>query len=665
MYSNSDLSNAIRCLSIDAIQRANSGHPGMPMGMADIAMVLWRQFLKHNPKNPLWDNRDRFILSNGHGSMLLYSILHLTGYDLSINDLKNFRQLNSKTPGHPEIGCTPGIEITTGPLGQGLAAAVGMAIAERSLGSYFNRYGYNIIDHYTWVFIGDGCLMEGISHEVCSLAGTFGLGKLIVFYDRNGISIDGNTNDWFNDDTSVRFQSYYWHVVNNVDGHNIESIKNAIIESKSVIDKPSIIICDTVIGFGSPNKSGKSESHGSPLGNEEVLLTKKKLNWLYKPFYIPEEIYSQWDASIVGEKLEKQWKKEFKRYEIRYPVLAEEYRRRMNKKLPSIWDREMEKFIQLLQKSPQTIATRQASQNTLELIGSLLNELIGGSADLSPSNLTIWSGSKSIKNDFSGNYIHYGVREFGMTAISNGISHHGGFIPYSATFLIFVEYAKNAVRMAALMKTQQILIYTHDSIGLGEDGPTHQPIEQLSCLRFTPNLSVWRPSDQVETAIAWKYAIERQQGPTALILSRQNVPQLFRTNIQLIDVKRGGYILNQDSECPEIIIISTGSELKIAVEVAKALNCSGHMIRVVSMPSTDVFDQQNLSYRESVLPPLLIKRVAIEAGITDFWYKYVGLNGLIIGMNSFGESAPAKQLYDKFGFNVQDIVRKIKLHFSL
>jgi transketolase len=663
MCSRKELANAIRVLSMDAIQKANSGHPGTPMGMADIAEVLWRNFLKHNPQNPLWYDRDRFVLSNGHGSMLLYSLLHLTGYNVSIRDLKNFRQLNSNTPGHPEVGCTPGIEITTGPLGQGLATAVGMAIAERTLGSYFNRSYYNIVDHYTWVFMGDGCVMEGISHEVCSLAGTLGLGKLIVFYDKNGISIDGKVNDWFNDDTALRFQSYHWHVVNNVDGHDAESIRNAIIESKSIIDRPSIIICNTVIGFGSPNKSGKEESHGAPLGDEEIILTKKALKWRYEPFYIPDKIYKKWDATGVGKIREEIWNKKFDAYRINYPDLAAEYTRRMNGDLPKNWSKKIHKFIEELNDSPVTIATRKASQNTLEVFGVLLPELIGGSADLAPSNLTMWSGSQSIKNNFSGNYIHYGVREFGMTAISIGIAHHGGFIPYSATFLIFVEYARNAVRMAALMKTQQILIYTHDSIGLGEDGPTHQPVEQLSSLRLTPNMSVWRPSDQVETVVAWKYAIERKNGPTALVLSRQNLSQFFRTKEQIDNISRGGYILYENSSSPDMIIISTGSELRIALDVAKLLNSIGYFIRVVSMLSTDVFDQQDVSYKEIVLPSTIVRRVAIEAGIKDFWYKYVGLHGLIIGMNTFGASAPSEELFNKFGFNVKDIVEKIKLFF--
>ncbi|HMI77116.1 MAG TPA: transketolase [Buchnera sp. (in: enterobacteria)] len=664
MCTRRQLANAIRALSIDAIQKANSGHPGTPMGMADIAEVLWRDFLKHNPNNPKWHDRDRFVLSNGHGSMLLYSLLHLTGYNVSIKDLKNFRQLNSKTPGHPEIGSTPGIEITTGPLGQGLAAAVGMAIAERTLGAVFNRPNHHIIDHYIWVFMGDGCLMEGISHEVSSLAGTLGLGKLIAFYDRNGISIDGNVTNWFNDDTAKRFDSYHWHVIDNINGHDSESIRNAIIEARSVIDRPSIIICNTIIGFGSPNKSGTEECHGSPLGDTEILLTKKSLNWCYDAFEIPDNFYKKWDAKKIGNIQEEKWNQKFNIYKKHYPQLAADYTRRMNGTMPINWVEKTNAFISTLQKNPKTIATRQASQNTLEEFGKILPELIGGSADLTPSNLTMWSGSQSIKNYIAGNYIHYGVREFGMTSITNGISHHGGFIPYSSTFLIFVDYARNAVRMAALMNTRHIFVYTHDSIGLGEDGPTHQPIEQLSSLRLIPNISVWRPSDQVETAVAWKYAIERQNGPTALILSRQNLPQIIRTKKQQQDIFRGGYILQNDSNIPDVIIIATGSEVNLALKIAKLLNTLDYSIRVVSMSSTDVFDQQKKSYRESVLPSTVIKRVAIEAGTADFWYKYVGLNGLIIGMNSFGESAPAEKLFDKFGFTVSKIIKKIKLFIN-
>lgn len=656
MYTRKELANTIRMLSIDAIQKAQSGHPGMPMGMADIAEVLWRDFLKHNPKNPSWNDRDRFVLSNGHGSMLLYSLLHLTGYKLPIEEIKNFRQLDSKTPGHPEIDQKTGIEITTGPLGQGLANAVGMAIAEKTLSSYFNKPNYDIVNHYTWVFVGDGCLMEGISHEVCSLAGTLKLGKLIVFYDKNGISIDGKVSNWFTDDTAKRFESYNWHVVNNVDGHDSESIKQSIKEAKSVNNKPSIIICNTIIGFGSPNKSGTAESHGAPLGEKEVSLTREKLNWKYAPFEIPETIYKQWDFIKKGCELENEWKKKFTLYKSDYPSLASEYLRRINKKLPDSWYNDADSYIFTLQKNTRNIASRQASQNALEEFGKILPELIGGSADLSPSNLTIWSRSNSILKNSSGNYIHYGVREFGMTAIANGISHHNGFIPYTATFLIFFEYARNAVRMAALMNTHHIFVYTHDSIGLGEDGPTHQPIEQLASLRMTPNVDVWRPSDQVETAIAWKHAIERKSGPTALILSRQTLFQFDRDNEQLKNVSRGAYILYDSKKSLDLILISTGSEVYITLLAAKKITSLGYSVRVISMPSTSLFDKQDNLYKEFILPSYVNKRIAIEASIEDFWYKYVGINGLIIGMKSFGESAPAEELFKKFGFSVDNIV---------
>ncbi|ANZ22334.1 transketolase [Buchnera aphidicola (Diuraphis noxia)] len=658
MCSRRELANAIRILSIDAVQKARSGHPGMPMGMADIAEVLWRDFLKHNPENPMWSNRDRFILSNGHGSMLLYSLLHLTGYKLSIKELKNFRQLNSKTPGHPEINQTPGIEVTTGPLGQGLANAVGMAIAERTLSSYFNRPNYDIVNHYTWVFVGDGCLMEGISHEVCSLAGTLKLGKLIVFYDKNGISIDGHVSNWFTDDTAKRFESYNWHVVDQVDGHDSKSIKKSIEKAKLIQDKPSIIICSTVIGFGSPNKSGTAESHGAPLGETEILLTRAKLNWKYPAFEIPEHIYEKWNFIKQGVKLENEWNRKFALYESDYPSLAIEYLRRIHKKLPDNWNAKTKNYITILQKNPKNIASRQASQNTLEEFGKMLPELLGGSADLSPSNLTTWSCSDSILKNLSGNYIHYGVREFGMTAIANGIFHHGGFIPYTATFLIFFEYARNAVRMASLMDTQHIFVYTHDSIGLGEDGPTHQPIEQLSSLRMTPNLDVWRPSDQVETAVAWKNAIEKKSGPTALILSRQTLFQSARNSEQLKNISRGAYILYDSKPLLDLILISTGSEIYITLLAAEKIVSLGYSVRVVSMPSTNVFDKQDNAYKESIFPSYVKKRIAIEASIEDFWYKYVGKHGVIIGMKTFGESAPAEDLFEKFGFTVDNIVEK-------
>ena len=656
MSSHRELANAIRALSMDAVQKAKSGHPGAPMGMADIAEVLWRDFLKHNPTNPAWADRDRFILSNGHGSMLLYSLLHLSGYDLPIEELKNFRQLHSKTPGHPEIGYTPGVETTTGPLGQGLANAVGLAIAERTLGAQFNRPDHEIVDHFTYTFMGDGCLMEGISHEVCSLAGTLGLGKLIGFYDHNGISIDGETEGWFTDDTAKRFEAYNWHVVHEIDGHDAEAVANAIKEAQSVTDKPSLIICRTVIGFGSPNKAGKEESHGAALGEEEVALTRKQLGWNYPPFEIPQDIYSQWDAKSAGQQKEQAWNEKFAAYKAAYPELAAEYSRRMDGGMPANWEAETQKFIAELQANPQKIASRKASQNTLEAYGKMLPEFLGGSADLAPSNLTIWSGSKSIKEDQAGNYIHYGVREFGMTAIANGIAHHGGFVPYPATFLMFVEYARNAVRMAALMKARQIMVYTHDSIGLGEDGPTHQPVEQLASLRLTPNMAVWRPCDQVETAVAWKLAIERHNGPTALILSRQNLLQPERSAAQLDNIARGGYVLQDCDGTPEVILIATGSEVEITLGAAEKLTRSGHKVRVVSLPSTDMFDKQDVAYRESVLPSTVTARVAVEAGIADYWYKYVGLNGSIVGMTTFGESAPADKLFNEFGFTVENIV---------
>lgn len=656
MSSRRELANAIRALSMDAVQKANSGHPGAPMGMADIAEVLWRDFLQHNPTNPAWLDRDRFILSNGHGSMLLYSLLHLSGYDLPIEELKNFRQLHSKTPGHPEIGYTPGVETTTGPLGQGLANAVGLAIAERTLAAQFNRPDHEIVDHHTYVFMGDGCLMEGISHEVCSLAGTLGLGKLIGFYDHNGISIDGETEGWFTDDTHKRFESYNWHVIGDIDGHDADAIREAIKEAQSVTDKPSLIICRTIIGFGSPNKAGKEESHGAALGEAEVALTRKQLGWNYPAFEIPAEIYQQWDAKAAGAEREKAWDAKFAAYKEAHPELAKEYERRMNGEMPATWETEATRFIQDLQANPQKIASRKASQNSLEAYGKMLPEFLGGSADLAPSNLTIWSGSKSIKEDPAGNYIHYGVREFGMTAIGNGIAHHGGFVPYTATFLMFVEYARNAARMAALMKARQILVYTHDSIGLGEDGPTHQPVEQIASLRLTPNMSVWRPCDQVETAVAWKAAVERHHGPTALILSRQNLLQPERTPEQIENIKRGGYVLKDCDGMPEVILIATGSEIEITLGAAEKLKSGGHKVRVVSLPSTDLFDAQDAAYRESVLPSGVKARVAVEAGIADYWFKYVGLDGAIVGMTTFGESAPASQLFPEFGFTVENIV---------
>ncbi|ASY74794.1 transketolase [Pectobacterium polaris] len=658
MSSRKELANAIRALSMDGVQKAKSGHPGAPMGMADIAEVLWRDYLNHNPTNPNWANRDRFVLSNGHASMLIYSLLHLSGYDLPIEELKNFRQLHSKTPGHPEYGYTAGVETTTGPLGQGVANAVGMAIAERTLAAQFNRPGHEIVNHHTYTFLGDGCMMEGISHEVCSLAGTMKLGKLTAFYDDNGISIDGHVEGWFTDDTAARFEAYGWHVVRGVDGHDADAIKRAIGEAQLVTDKPSLLMCKTVIGFGSPNKAGTHDSHGAPLGDAEVAASREQLGWAHAPFDIPTDIYAAWDAKPAGQRKEAAWDEAFAAYASAYPELAAEFKRRTGGELPTNWQADAQKFIDDLQANPAKIASRKASQNALEAYGKLLPEFLGGSADLAPSNLTIWSGSVSLDKDHAGNYIHYGVREFGMTAIANGIALHGGFVPYTATFLMFVEYARNAVRMAALMKIRSIYVYTHDSIGLGEDGPTHQPVEQLASLRVTPNMSNWRPADQVETAVAWKYAIERQDGPTSLILSRQNLAQQPRTAEQLANVAKGGYVLKDSEGQPELILIATGSEVELAVGAYDKLTAAGRKVRVVSMPSTDAFDKQDAAYREAVLPKAVSARVAIEAGIADYWFKYVGLNGAIVGMTSFGESAPAELLFEEFGFTVDNVVEK-------
>ncbi|OAH27448.1 transketolase, partial [Serratia marcescens] len=652
------LANAIRALSMDAVQKANSGHPGAPMGMADIAEVLWRDYLNHNPTNPHWADRDRFVLSNGHGSMLIYSLLHLTGYDLPMRELENFRQLHSKTPGHPEYGYTPGVETTTGPLGQGIANAVGFAIAERTLAAQFNRPGHDIVDHHTYAFMGDGCMMEGISHEVCSLAGTLKLGKLTAFYDDNGISIDGHVDGWFTDDTALRFEAYGWHVVRNVDGHNPDAIKAAIEAARKVTDKPSLLMCKTVIGFGSPNKAGTHDVHGAALGAAEVAATREALGWKYAAFEIPQDIYAQWDAKEAGQAKEAAWNDKFAAYARAFPEQAAEFKRRMNGELPADWKADAKAFVEKLQANPANIASRKASQNALEAFGKVLPEFLGGSADLAPSNLTMWSGSKALNVDPAGNYIHYGVREFGMTAITNGIALHGGFLPYSATFLMFVEYARNAVRMAALMKLRNVFVYTHDSIGLGEDGPTHQPVEQLASLRVTPNMSTWRPCDQVESAVAWQYGIERNDGPTTLVFSRQNLTQQPRTAEQLANVYRGGYVLKDCAGTPDVILIATGSEVGITVEAADKLTAAGRQVRVVSMPSTDAFDKQDAAYRESVLPAAVTARVAVEAGIADYWYKYVGLNGAIVGMTTFGESAPAEQLFAEFGFTVDNVVAK-------
>ena len=658
MTTRQQLANAIRALSMDAVQQAKSGHPGAPMGMADIAEVLWNDFLKHNPNNPNWSDRDRFVLSNGHGSMLIYSLLHLSGYDLPIEQIKQFRQLHSKTPGHPEYGYTPGVETTTGPLGAGLSNAVGMAIAEKTLAAHFNRKTFEIVDHYTYCFLGDGCLMEGISHEVCSLAGTLGLGKLVVFWDDNGISIDGDVKGWFTDNTPARFAAYNWHVIADVDGHDPVQIQQAIEQAKLVTDKPTLICCKTIIGFGSPNKSGSHDCHGSPLGEDEIAATRDFLNWPHAPFEIPADIYASWDAKKSGVEQEKQWQQLFTKYKQAHPELGNEYQRRViEQNLPALFEKNADLFIAQCQKDGQNIASRKASQNSIEAYGKLLPELLGGSADLAGSNLTLWSGSKGITgDDADGNYLFYGVREFGMSGIMNGISLHNGFINYGATFLMFMEYARNAVRMSALMSIQNIFVYTHDSIAQGEDGPTHQPIEQIANLRMTPNLITWRPCDAVESAVAWKSAITKQNGPSALIFSRQNLLHQHRDNAQVNNIAKGGYILKACQDKPELILIATGSEVSLAVDAAERLSQSGVQVRVVSMPSTNVFDRQSDKYQESVLPSDVKSIIAIEAAHVDFWYKYVGRNGKVIGMSSFGESAPGNQLLNHFGFTVEHVV---------
>ncbi|WP_328188064.1 transketolase [Marinobacter sp. OP 3.4] len=657
MPSRKDLANAIRALSMDAVQKAKSGHPGAPMGMADIAEVLWNDYLSHNPADPKWANRDRFLMSNGHGSMLQYSLLHLSGYDVSIDDIKNFRQLHSKTPGHPEYGYTPGVETTTGPLGQGIANAVGFAVAEKALAAQFNRPGHNVVDHYTYAFLGDGCLMEGISHEVASLAGTLGLGKLIFFYDDNGISIDGEVDGWFTDDTPKRFESYGWQVIPAVDGHDADAIRAAIESARANTEQPTMICCKTIIGYGSPNKQGTESCHGAALGEDEIQLTREKLGWNHGAFEVPDDIYQAWNAKEKGAAAQKAWDDAFAAYEKAEPELAAELKRRMNGDLPADFADKANAYIRECQEKGETIASRKASQNTLNAFGPALPELLGGSADLAGSNLTIWNDSKPLtRDDASGNYIYYGVREFGMAAIMNGIALHGGFVPYGATFLIFMEYCRNAVRMAALMKQRSILVFTHDSIGLGEDGPTHQPIEQLASLRTTPNMSTWRPADTVETAVAWKAALERTDGPTALVFSRQGLPHQDRNDKQLADIAKGGYILSDDKGTPDLILIATGSEVGLAQDAAGKLREQGHKVRVVSMPSTDVFDAQSAQYKQKVLPLDVTNRIAIEAAIEDYWYKYVGLDGRVIGMSSFGESAPAGDLFREFGFTVDNIV---------
>lgn len=652
-----DRANAIRALSMDAVQKAKSGHPGAPMGMADIAEVLWCDYLNHNPANPNWANRDRFVLSNGHGSLLLYSLLHLSGYDLTIDDLKNFRQLHAKTAGHPEHGYAPGIETTTGPLGQGIANAVGMAVAEKVLAAQFNRPDHNIVDHFVYVFLGDGCMMEGISHEVCSLAGTLGLGKLVAFYDDNGISIDGDVKGWFTDNTPKRFESYGWDVIAGVDGHNPSAIRAAVEQARNNLDQPTLICCKTIIGFGSPNKEGKEICHGAPLGDDEVALTRQRLGWNYGPFEIPDIIYGDWNAREKGAAVESAWNEQFAAYQAEYPELAAEYQRRIVGDLPANFAEKAANYIRECQTKSETIASRKASQNVLNAFGPELPELLGGSADLAGSNLTLWSDSKGIKReDASGNYLFYGVREFGMSAMMNGIALHGGFIPYGATFMVFMEYARNAVRMAALMKQRVIFVYTHDSIGLGEDGPTHQPVEQLASLRLTPNMRTWRPCDTTESAVAWKCAVERRNGPTALVFSRQGLPAMARTEAQVADIERGGYTLKDCEGTPELILIATGSEVALADNAHQALTVQGRKVRLVSMPSTETFDAQDIEYQMSVLPLEVSARIAIEAASADFWYKYVGMDGRIVGMTSFGESAPAEELFREFGFTLDNVL---------
>jgi len=659
MSSRRELANAIRALSMDAVQKAKSGHPGAPMGMADIAEVLWNDFLKHNPSNPHWFDRDRFVLSNGHGSMLIYSLLHLSGYDVSADDLANFRQLHSKTAGHPEYSYCPGVETTTGPLGQGITNAVGFALAEKTLAGQFNREGHEIIDHYTYAFMGDGCLMEGISHEACSLAGTLGLGKLIAFWDDNGISIDGEVEGWFSDDTPARFEAYGWQVIRGVDGHNPDQIRDAIEAARANQDQPTLICCKTIIGFGSPNKQGKEECHGAPLGDDEIALARKELDWPHAPFEIPAEIAEGWDARTKGSQAENEWNEELAVYTEAYPELAAELLRRLAGDLPADFSEQADKWIAEVAAAGETIASRKASQNAINSLGEMLPELLGGSADLAGSNLTMWKGSDPIRaNNPGGNYVNYGVREFAMSAIMNGIALHGGFIPYGGTFLIFMEYARNAVRMAALMKQRAIFVYTHDSIGLGEDGPTHQPVEQIASLRFTPNMETWRPCDAVESAIAWRQAVERVDGPSALVFSRQNLAHQSRDDAQIAAVAKGGYVLKDSAGTPDLILIATGSEVDLAMQSAAALEAEGKAVRVVSMPSTERFDAQSAEYKESVLPAAVTARVAVEAGQADFWYKYVGLNGAIVGMKSFGESAPAGALFEHFGFTVDNVKAK-------
>ena len=653
--------NAIRALSMDAVQKAKSGHPGMPMGMADISEVLWCDYLKHNPANPAWPDRDRFVLSNGHGSMLHYALLHLSGYDLPISELQNFRQLHSRTPGHPEYGYAPGVETTTGPLGQGITNGVGMALAEKVLAAQFNRPQHVVVDHHTYVFLGDGCMMEGISHEACSLAGTLGLGKLIAFWDDNGISIDGEVSGWFTDDTPARFRAYGWQVIEEVDGHDPQAISQAIHEAQGDSGRPSLICCRTVIGWGSPNKQGKESCHGAPLGDDEIVLTREALDWSHEPFEIPDDVREAWNATAQGASRENEWRERFEAYRAEHPSLASEFERRMAGEFPQDWTENSQAFIDSVNTDTLTVASRKASQLVLDGFGPLLPELIGGSADLAGSNLTLWSGSKGIsRDDAAGNYIYFGVREFAMAALGNGLTLHGGLIPYSATFLVFSDYARNALRMAALMKIRQVFVFTHDSIGLGEDGPTHQPVEHTASLRLIPNMSLWRPCDAVETAVAWRCAIERTDGPTSLALSRQNLPHQVRDGVQISNIAKGGYVLLDCEGAPDAIIIATGSEIALAMDAAAALREKGRQIRVVSMPSTDVFDAQDQAYRDAVLPPSVTARVAVEAGVTAGWLKYVGLDGAVVGIDRFGESAPADEAFKYFGFTVDNVAAQVE-----
>jgi len=651
------LANAVRALAMDSVQKANSGHPGAPMGMADIAEVLWNDYMKHNPTNPQWVDRDRFILSNGHGSMLIYSLLHLTGYDLGIEDLKQFRQLHSRTPGHPEYGYAPGVETTTGPLGQGITNGVGMALAEKTLAAQFNKEGHDIVDHNTYVFLGDGCLMEGISHEACSLAGTLGLGKLIAFWDDNGISIDGEVEGWFTDDTPARFEAYGWQVIRNVDGHSADEIKEAIETAKAETGKPTMVCCKTVIGFGSPNKAGSHDCHGAALGDEEIALVRKELNWEPAPFEIPADVYAGWDNKEAGAAAESDWDARFEAYTAAYPAEAAELKRRLNNELSANWEADVDTFIAEVAAKGESIASRQASQKTIAALAKITPEFLGGSADLAGSNLTLWSEAKPVCQHDDGNYVNYGVREFGMAAMINGISLHGGFVPYGATFLMFSEYARNALRMAALMKVRHIEVFTHDSIGLGEDGPTHQPVEQTATLRMIPNMDVWRPCDAVESAVSWKSAVQNMTGPTSLIYSRQALPHQDRTADQIKLIEKGGYILKDCEGTPDAIIIGTGSEVSLAMEAAAAI--TDKKVRVVSMPSTNTFDKQDAAYKESVLPASVSARVAVEAGVTGFWAKYVGLNGKVVGIDTFGESAPIKDLYKLFGITTEAVVAAV------